>query len=802
MWALVVLAAAQVAAPSPWIAAEARITSGGRSGRDLVRTDPAEKSYVLSGRWDTASWRELKADGEGWLRGSGYVAVDVPSDSDRIALLEATGPSLVYTGDGLRPGDVYGYGNLALPVKLRKGSNPMIFRVDRGRLRVAVSTPEKPVSWDPRDITLPDRRPGLGGTLWAGIIARNATESTLSGYEIETVSEGGGRRRAAGSAILPLSLRKLAVPIDAKGTGKVRVILRKGGQVLDESTVELRNRKAGETYKVTFRSEIDGSIQYYGVNPSSKPGAGQALVLSLHGASVEAIGQADAYGPRDWGTVVAATNRRPYGFDWEEVGRRDALEVLDHARRTLKPDPAQTYLTGHSMGGHGTWQVGVLYPYTFAAIGPSAGWISFASYAGGVSGEGADPVRKILYQASSSSDTLALSRNYGSLGIFAWHGIDDDNVPISEMRKMRESLAPWHPALATHEQPGAGHWWDVNPAPGADAVDFAPAWEFMRKFRRGENDRISLRCPNPSINGKADWLTIEQLASNAPFGTVDAKRIGRDRFEVTTADVRALTLNPEGSQPVEIAIDGERLTVSNLTLSSAYFDPFDTSSRYGLPDTTSAVRAGLAKRTRRIHLVRDGKWRVVPSLPAEAKSAGRYGPIKEILNRRVVFVYGTGDDGWAMRKARFDAETFLYRGNAAVDVVSDREFDPRKFRDRNVVLYGDASSNRAIGKLIDGEVEVVQGRVRVGDRTLVGDHALAFVRPRRDSRFAMVAVIGATGPEGYRLIDRLPLFGSGVGIPDFVAFGPSLLEGEIEGIRAAGIFGHDWSARSGNFAWR
>ena len=63
------------------------------------------------------------------------------------------------------------------------------------------------------------------------------------------------------------------------------------------------------------------------VNPASGP-AGQALFLSLHGASVEAIGQADAYSPKKWGPIVCPTNRRPYGFDWEEWGRWDALEVL------------------------------------------------------------------------------------------------------------------------------------------------------------------------------------------------------------------------------------------------------------------------------------------------------------------------------------------------------------------------------------------------------------------------------------------------------------------------------------------
>src|SRR5262249_29261570 len=95
-----------------------------------------------------------------------------------------------------------------------------------------------------------------------------------------------------------------------------------------------------------------------------------ALFLTLHGAGVEAIGQADAYAPKTWGHLVAPTNRRPFGFDWEDWGRLDAMEVLELARKELGTDPQRTYLTGHSMGGHGVWHLGATFPDRFAAIGP------------------------------------------------------------------------------------------------------------------------------------------------------------------------------------------------------------------------------------------------------------------------------------------------------------------------------------------------------------------------------------------------------------------------------------------------
>ena len=88
--------------------------------------------------------------------------------------------------------------------------------------------------------------------------------------------------------------------------------------------INLRVRQPAETCVRTFRSAIDGSVQYYAVNvasPAQDAATPPALFLSLHGAGVEARGQAEAYSPKSWGPIVCPTNRRPYGFDWEEWGR-------------------------------------------------------------------------------------------------------------------------------------------------------------------------------------------------------------------------------------------------------------------------------------------------------------------------------------------------------------------------------------------------------------------------------------------------------------------------------------------------
>src|SRR5262249_33303129 len=151
--------------------------------------------------------------------------------------------------------------------------------------------------------------------------------------------------------------------------------------------------------------------------------------------------------------IVCPTNRRPYGFDWEEWGREDAIEVLDLAQSSLRTQPSRTYLTGHSMGGHSAWQLAVHFPNRFAATAPSAGWISFSSHAGGQQ-PGDTPMERMLTRASLPSRTLELKQNLAPMGVYILHGEKDDNVPVEQARKMRDELKDWHPALGYHEQPG------------------------------------------------------------------------------------------------------------------------------------------------------------------------------------------------------------------------------------------------------------------------------------------------------------------------------------------------------------
>ena len=111
--------------------------------------------------------------------------------------------------------------------------------------------------------------------------------------------------------------------------------------------IKFRVRKPHESFCETFLSKIDSSVQYYAVLPPKNynPDKKYALIFALHGAGVEARGLVNAYSQKDWAFIVAPTNRRRFGFDWEDWGRLDALEILNIVKKKYPIDTLRIYLT-------------------------------------------------------------------------------------------------------------------------------------------------------------------------------------------------------------------------------------------------------------------------------------------------------------------------------------------------------------------------------------------------------------------------------------------------------------------------
>jgi pimeloyl-ACP methyl ester carboxylesterase len=662
-----------------------------------------------------------------------------------------------------------------------------------------LTVPSSPILFNPRDVTLPDLVVGERADAEGAIIVVNATLKPVANRWITCSGPGLQETRTAVPPIPPLATRK--VPFRILGPapaepGEIKATVSLAGNSSDEHsapvTLGIRVRKSTETRKVTFTSNIDGSIQYYAINPARSQKPGLALFLSLHGASVEAIGQADAYAAKTWGNLVAPTNRRPYGFDWEDWGRLDALEVLDLAKLRLKPDPQRVYLTGHSMGGHGTWHIGVTFPDKFAAIGPSAGWISLFSYAGAARPVDGNEVQAMAMRPMNPSDTLSLVRNTKSEGVYILHGTADDNVPVTEAREMKRQLQVFHKDFATWEQPGAGHWWGTDQKStdekyGAACVDWKPMFEFFAAHKLppdSEVREIEFRTADPGVSAWCHWAGIMAQEHRLKVSTISLKYDpSAHRIEGTTDNVLRLCLrptSPDKANILAIQLDGQVLSTTEWP--------------------SHAKPLWLTKRS--------GQWTVENAPRASEKSPERCGPFKQAFRNQMMFVYGTQgseeENAWSYARARYDAEQFWYRGNGAVDVVADTAFRPTQSRERSVTLYGNADTNRAWRELLaDSPVQVTRKAVTIDGRETAGaDLACLLVRPRPGSKTALVGVVSGTGLSGMRLTDRLPYFSTGVEYSDCIVLRPEMLAKGAAGIVTEGFFGEDWSVAQGEFVWQ
>lgn len=195
---------------------------------------------------------------------------------------------------------------------------------------------------------------------------------------------------------------------------------------------------------------------------------------------------------------------------------------------------------------------------------------------------------------------------------------------------------------------------------------------------------------------------------------------------------------------------------------------------------------------------RGDTWHLASAPDPQHKGPHRFGSFKDALRNRVLLVYGTPgtteENTGALHKARFDAETFWYRGNGTLEVIPDTAFDPVATKDRNVILYGRAEMNLAWQTVLAScPIHVRRGKVQVGAREWTGDDlGCLWFYPRRGSDLASVGVVAGTGLSGQRGTERLPYFVSGVGYPDYWVLGADAWSRGLAGIRAAGYFGQDW----------
>lgn len=753
--------------------------------KGLIKTPVAGQLLFTDEKGQPISFERITADTSAHFRSKSfagrYLYLSYTSSKEEVRLFKSTGSSMFYLNGDPHASDVYSSNWLYIPVKLKKGLNEFYLRtswLSEDGVNALLITPEKQVMLNSEDLTIPMIESGkVNGELWGGIVIVNATDKLLTNLEIKTTLEGREVKLSVPN-VLALSTRKVgfrfnALGVKDKGQYNCTVTLLQKGKLLDEKTIKIESVTSKDYYSNTFISDIDGSVQYYSVCPQSsdetKP---PALFLSVHGAGVEAIGQARAYKSKDWGVLVTPTNRRPRGFNWEDWGRIDALEVLNIATKKFNPDPQRIYLTGHSMGGHGTWYLGATFPGKWAAIAPCAAYPTLTGYGsadGQIPASGRSSTENTLLRASNGSNVVELAKNYNAAGIYILHGDSDEVVSVNYARSMRKTLSDFHKDFCYYEYPGGGHWF------GSQSVDWQPIFDYFKWHTiRPDSvvNSIDFSTANTAVSSSYYWASVLQQQEALKYSRI---RLIRDK--------------KHGK------ITGETENVSILGLSLAAFGAGETVS---LDIDHQSIKYVIPSTNAMIYLYHKNQWEIGNQPDGNQKGTARNGTFKEPFNYRMVFVYGTTgneqENHWALAKARYDAETWYYRANGAIDIVADKDFNPADYPDRGLIIYGNATTNSAWKKVLSKcPIQVERGNITLNSQKITGDDLGAYIMwPRPDSKKASVAAITGTGIIGFNAASANQYFAGGSGFPDYMIFSVDMLKEGSKGIKYAGFYTNDW----------
>ncbi len=272
-------------------------------------------------------------------------------------------------------------------------------------------------------------------------------------------------------------------------------------------------------YRLNFTSTYDDSQQPYRLFIPRKARTGEPLPLLvvLHGKWVDENAWFD-YTPikevaeiRGW-VVVAPFSRGNYYY--RGAGEQDVLDIIEEVKSKTSIREDRVFLMGHSMGGWGTWWIGLRHPDLFVTIAPMAGMA---------------PVE--------------LLPNALHLSPFIIHDTGDPIVPVEESRIAAHHLVDLGIPFRYKEETGYGHSSKMI----GDNLQYLFDW--MEHHPTVERPRrVSFVTRSPKV-GKAYWLRILKTTKFPQLSSVKA--------EVNTSS----TLVIETSNVEQMAIDLDRLPV-------------------------------------------------------------------------------------------------------------------------------------------------------------------------------------------------------------------------------------------------
>lgn len=474
-----------------------------------------------------------------------------------------------------------------------------------------------------------------------------------------------------------------------------------------------------------YRSRIDGTVQPFAVTlPQSygkEPGKKWRVDVVLHGRNtslteVSFLKQfsGDKAAPADQGHVqIDIYGRGNNAYRW--AGETDVFEALEGflaAERVIGrdrlADSSRVVLRGFSMGGAGTWHLGLHWPDRWTVLGPGAGFSTTHGYIANLKSPLPYPQEECL----RIYDAIDYAENAFNVPIVAYSGAKDPQklaADLMEARLKKLGLSMTHLVAPDLEHQFPPEWRKKAEALYArHASQGRPEYPPQVRF-------VTYTLKYPSCQ----WVELLGLDRHYDRARVDAERTDNG-FTVKTTNVRILHLTlPEGtSGPQTIAIDNQTVSARPWVHQSGNYHVY------------------LQKRA--------GKWSAVmpqriftERAQEPQKITGLTGPIDDAFTDSFLCVRGT-DKPWheATQKyaddnlERFKHEWAKYlRGG--LPIKDDIDVTNEDIASRHLILFGDPASNSLLAQVADAlPLEWTRDRITFdGKKYSAADHVPVMIYP-------------------------------------------------------------------------
>lgn len=440
-----------------------------------------------------------------------------------------------------------------------------------------------------------------------------------------------------------------------------------------------------------YRSEIDGSVQPYGlvVPATYRPNSPHHYRLDVwfHGRG-ETLSEVNFIADRQKNpgqfTPPDAFVLHPYGRYCNAnrfAGEVDTFEAMAAVKKHYPIDERRQVVRGFSMGGAACWLFATHHAGMWVAAAPGAG---FSETEGFLKIAADGPNRLSWYEQKlwHLYDATDYAANLFNLPLVAYSGEIDGQKQAADM--MARALKAEGIEMTHIIGPQTAHKYHPDSIVEINRRIDAIATRGLTDVPR----EVKFTTWTLRYN-KQFWVTVDALGEHWERARVDAAIRDASTVQVKTQNVTALTLDlPPGACPLDVT---RKPTVI-------------------LDDQKLEAAPVMSDRSWRASFVKaNGKWAAASSANNSAlvKKHGLQGPIDDAFMSRFMMVRPTGKamndavGAWTLNEMRHAVTHWRQQFRGEAQVKDDAAITDADIASSNLILWGDPSSNKILARIAD-----------------------------------------------------------------------------------------------------